>query len=145
MAEAFKITINDEKARTLFTGISKRAADATEANKIIALKMRQDVLNHFRDEKGSDGAWKDLKPATWKSKLEHGHTKKLQNTGTLRMRNMPEAGKDYALVFNDLSYASTHQLGSKNVPQRDFLWLSKSMLNNIVKLMANYIIRKGLS
>lgn len=139
------ITIDDKKAMDLFTGISERAKNPIEINKIIALKMREDVLNHFRDAKGSEGKWKDLKPATWKAKLKKGHNNILMNTGTLRMRNVPEAGKDYAMVWNDLSYAGIHQNGTKNVPQRDFLWLSSSMLNKILKLMANYIVRKGLS
>lgn len=143
--KSFTISVDDEKARALITGISQRAANPLEANKIIASKMREDVLDHFRSEKGQDGPWKSLKPKTIEWKSKHGYSRKLQNTGTLRGRNMPEAGNDYAKVWNDLSYAGVHQFGTDKVPQRSFLWLSKSMLGRITKLMANYIIRKGLT
>ena len=147
MSGQFVIKIDDKKALDMFTGISQRASNPIEANKIIADMMRKDVLNHFdRMAGGEDEQWVDLKPKTWEWKRKHGYRNILINTGELRKRNVAEAGKDFALVYNDMVYAKPMNNGdtSKNIPARPFMWLSKFSLDRIVRVMANYIVRKGL-
>lgn len=150
------IKVDNKKAINLFTAISKRAANPIEANKIIANFMRKDVLDHFKQESDENGRWKDLKPETWIKKIYGsnkslsgkgsggGHTKMLQNSGTLRNRNIPFSSRTAAGIYNDVSYAVYHQEGTKNIPQRKFLWLSDSALTKILNYMAKYIVRNNL-
>jgi phage gpG-like protein len=141
---SFTIKIDDKDAKTLFKGISERAANPIEANKIIANILRNDVLSHIATQDGDGKQWEDLKPKTWEWKRKHGYTNMLVNTGNLRRRNIPKAGKDYALVYNDLDYAVRQNNGDKNLPARPWMWLSDIGLKKITKLMANYIVRKGI-
>ena len=135
------ITIDDKKAVKQIQGMLDRVKNKQNALKAISNMMRDDVLDHFKQEKDPSGKWKDLKPATWKWKRSKGKTKMLQNTGALRRGNIPKSNKKEAMVINAVNYAATHEQGSKKVPQRRFLWLSKTSLERILKYMKNYIAR----
>ena len=103
--------------------------------------MQKDIFDHFKDEKGSTGGWKPLKPMTIKAKAKHGWSNPLQNTGRLRQSNYPSGGKDYAQILNDVGYAAPHQFGapSRNIPQREFLWTSPQALDKIGDMVLDYV------
>jgi len=141
MTNGFSVTlVNDDKVKKQLQELSRRAKRPEEAMKLVANAMRRDVLQHFDAERGENGSWKDLKPATWKWKQAHGYTRKLQNTGQLRRNNTLISGNDWAGVENTLSYARTQNYGSNKVPAREFFWLSKQAMQHIVGLVKNYIL-----
>ena len=135
------ITIDDKKAVKRIQGMLDRVKNKQNALKAISNMMRDDVLDHFKQEKDPSGKWKDLKPATWKWKRSKGKTKMLQNTGALRRGNIPKNTSKEAMVVNAIEYAIKHEKGTGVVPQRRFLWLSKTSLNRIMNYMASYITR----
>ena len=96
--------------------------------------MKKDVLQHFRDEKGDDNT-------KWKRSLrairEHGRT--LQNIGDLK-RSIQKTSDFFASVIGtNLGYAPSHNYGLKGMPERRFLWLSKSAGEKIRSLMIKHI------
>lgn len=141
-----QIYVESKTATDFFTMIAKRAANPIEATKLISTMMHRDVLRHFGAIEGPEGEqWKPLKENTWKYKIKHGYYNILQNTGMLRRRNIPHNTSKSAIVTNDMAYAGTHQYGNpeKNVPARPFLWLSSNALEEIIRYMAKYLVRKG--
>jgi phage gpG-like protein len=144
VSNSFTITVDDAKAVALLTGISQRAANPIEANKIIANMLRNDVKSHFDTQDGNGKQWKDLKPTTWKWKRANGYYNMLKNSGKLYTGNIPEATKDYARVYNAMNYAVKQNNGDDKTPARPWMWLSDKMLKRITTYMANYLVRKGL-
>lgn len=140
MAITFKMVGDKEFAKKI-KDIASRCVDMSSIMKIVANKMRQDILKHFDDEQGSDSAWTDLKPMTWKWKLEHGYTNMLVNSGNLRKANLPISGKSWAGVYNNMSYAYTQNNGQGKVPAREFMWLSDDRMDYITKLISGYVVK----
>lgn len=94
----------------------------------------RDVMDHFKEEQGSDGAW-----APWSEiykkhmqKIGRAGNKKLQFTGRLRNSFQPDNVKKVSkglLWFNNAQingfpYAAAHDEGGDRLPQREFMWLS---------------------
>jgi len=139
-----KVIVDDKKARDFLTAIAAKAAKPREAMKEVSILMQRNVFEHFDKSEGADGKkWADLKPATWEQKLKKGKTNILINSGNLRRGNMPKSTDTAAIVEQQFNYGAVHQYGTKNVPARPFLWLSKNALNGIVKYMAAYLVRRG--
>ena len=136
-----KVYVNDKRAKKLLSDIVGRAKNKGLALRIIASKMHKDVLKHFDDEKGEKGKWKPLAESTKAWKKKHGYSKMLQNTGQLRRHNLPYTRGNKAIVENSLDYAKKQNMGKGKIPARDFLWLSKIALKDIVKYMTNYLVR----
>lgn len=96
----------------------------------------RDIINHFKEESGPSGGWKELK------KPRSG--KILQLTGRLRGSILPDTGgteimgNNAVRMFSNVEYSRTHDLGdpSRNIPQREFMWLS----NKAQQAMADMII-----
>lgn len=132
--------VGDTKLKERLQNMAERANNPAYAMKLIANAMRRDVMDHFDQERGPRGQWKDLKTSTWKWKTEHGYRNMLQNTGMLRRRCVPESGSDYAAVVNDLKYAGAQNYGDTNLPAREFLWISANALKGIMQLLQGYIV-----
>lgn len=93
----------------------------------------QDVMRHFQKQEGPDGKWKPLKLATLKRRRQAGRGAKiLQDTGRLKNSISGIASSRGAEVGTNMVYARTHQKGRGNIPQRQFLWLSKEAGNRIL-------------
>ena len=109
----------------------------------------QDVVDHFKNEEGPTGKWSKRAKSTQDryARINAGlqnppagtaraafnpSNKLLQLTGTLRQSISPQQGKakkrskGMVELFTEVSYASAHEYGTKNIPQRSFMWLSKS-------------------
>lgn len=97
------------------------------------LIMFQDVMGHFRKQAGPDGKWRPLKLATLKRRRKAGRGAKiLQDTGRLKQSITAISSVEGAEVGTNIVYAATHQKGRGKIPQRQFLWLSKSAGNRIL-------------
>lgn len=124
-----------------FKDIQNRAKNPSTAMEICAAKGWRDVIGHFSATEGPDGKWDPLKPATILSR-KHGGTKPLQDTGLLRQSNRYRVLKAEAHVYNDAKYAGVHNYGyaKKNIPKRQFMWLSNKAKLAIIKTIKRYIV-----
>jgi len=119
--------------------IYDRAKNPTRAMQAVSNLMRRDVLKHFKDESDESGRWPDLKPATWKWKQAKGYSNMLQNTGDLRRNCLPDHTRNQAIVRNDLAYAGKQNSGKGSTPAREFMWLSKGVMEEIRYKMMSFI------
>ena len=136
------ITIDDkelqEKLKTIVTNLKNK----TPFHKKALIFMRQDVLKHFEEKKGSKSKWPEVskKYALIKSGQGKDPSNLLQFSGRLR-QSISELGKateDEASVGTNIIYGATHQFGRGNIPQREFLWLSSDAKDKIVELAKKY-------
>lgn len=118
----------------------------------------KDVIGHFGEERGSNGPWKRRsvatqfayaainsglrKPPSGYPRAAFNPTNKLlQLTGNLRksllVSNVREKGRGSIEFFANAIYSGTHDRGDskKNIPQREFMWLS----GTATERMANFI------
>lgn len=101
----------------------------------ISTMMFKDVMDHFGKEQGDKGAWVPLK---------YRKGKALQDTGRLRNSITPRNTKDEAVVGTNVIYAATHNYGRGAIPQRKFLWLSKNMTDEIMKIVGKFSIGESV-
>lgn len=125
----------DRQLKQLIKALKKPKAALQDA----AIMMQRDVLDHFRNEAGPHGRWKRSKRA----KAQNGLT--LQDRGILRLsithRSAARATDRDAIVGTNVRYAKTHNNGysGKNIPKRQFLWLSTSATSRIIKMFKSYV------
>lgn len=119
----------------------------------------KDIIDHFDKEEGEGGKkWKKRKASTQRAyKLRNKYNKKynptnklLQMTGALRQSilsgkktNVKNVGRSGILVFSRVKYGGVHNYGSnkKNIPKREFMWLSGKSTQQIVDYMVKEIIK----
>ena len=98
--------------------------------------MHQDIIKHFdQDKKGSTGS-------PWaKTKKAHKSGDTLIRTGTLRGSFFERYTETYAEVGTQVEYAAVHNFGyrKKNIPQREFLWISTMAENQITRVFAEIV------
>lgn len=119
----------------------------------------KDIIEHFDREEGEGGKkWKKRKSSTQraytrlnkKNKKYNPTNKLLQMTGTLRQSilsgkktNVQNVGRRGILVFSKVKYSGVHNYGStkKNIPKREFMWLSGKTVQNFADYMLKEIIK----
>lgn len=149
MAFSGEITFSADMQKML-DKIQARIGNLQPVMERAAAMLQGNVFKHFDEERGSSGKWKPLAASTKKWKAKHGWSKPLQNTGALRQRQVPSAGKDYAQVVNSAAsnkgyfYARPHEYGLGNVPKRDFMFTDKTEMDKIAEMIADYVVEVGL-
>lgn len=127
------------------SGVINRISNSGRAMDRVATVMVGDILQHFPRQQGPRGLWKPLSPATVKGRRKGGRVggtpKALLDTGRLRNSILPRSTRDSASVGTNVSYAAAHQEGTKNIPQRSFLWISKMATDKITKIIGNFIVK----
>ena len=117
---------------------AKSISNSSEPLDKIRFIAFRDIMKHFKDERGQKRRWKGLKKSTiarrrtGKNK-SRGH-KILQDSGRLRLSITHRRDGQSVKIGTNLIYAKTHDEGFKrrNIPQREFLWLSKPVKKKIV-------------
>lgn len=116
----------------------------------------QDIIQHFADESGPDGAWKpwsDVTRAIYEKKGWSGN-KLLQATGKLRQSLLPGQGKiadegsDAVRLFSNVEYSAIHNYGGPFMawgrpavmPKREFMWLSDDVQDKMLNTIAQMIL-----
>ena len=119
----------------------------------------KDIVDHFKDESGSNGPWPKRSPTTNKmyddissgrrspprgsSKASFNSSNKiLQLTGALRQslerksgnNAIRTKGKNTIEIFSSVQYSGKHDVGDpkKNLPERNFMWLSRSAMDKML-------------
>ena len=130
--------VKADKAIKRFRETLKRAENPKTVMDVLSVESWKHVIDHFSAEEGKKGRWKEWSPQY--AKYRKG-TKILQDTGTLRSSIRFRSIRDEAHVYTKQSYARVHQDGGKNMPKRDFLWMSKPMIKRLSKIFIHYISR----
>lgn len=113
---------------------------------IIGTEGFKNIAQHFEDEESPQGKWVSLKESTLLKRTKGksgGSPKILQDTGALRQSILPGTGRmkviggDAIQMLAGTIYSRVHDEGypRRNIPQREFMWLSDETL----QLMANYV------
>jgi phage virion morphogenesis protein len=127
-------------------------ANPGDVMKAISLRMRAMQVNHFRDQKDSQGtAWPALKPATIARRMKRavkgsGTFQILVSTGDLRNSINQSSGRDFAITGTNKVYAAVHEFGfsERNIPQRQFIFLNREEADELRKFLNNKLIEKPL-
>jgi phage gpG-like protein len=127
--------------------------------KLLSVVTLRDIDQHFKDESGPQGKWKEwsesyrqslikagrkVKGAKGNSKKKGGFAKILQMSG--RMRNSLTPGKQVheGVLWQAMTeYANRHDQGTNGMPQRQFMWLSQAAAYNLAQQMLNFVKSKG--
>ena len=103
----------------------------------IAAILKSETLRHFEAESDPTGKkWAPLSAATiearrkGKSKRGYG-VKILRDTGRLYGSIATNYGAGWAEVGTTIEYAAQHQFGTKRVPRRSFIGISKRISDRI--------------
>ncbi len=115
---------------------------------ILSTVVYRDIMEHFKDEEGSEGPWKPWSKVYQKhmEKVGRAGNKKLQYSGRLRMGVQPQNVRkapggfmwfDNAKTSKGFPYAEAHDEGGKQLPKRDFMWLSDKAMESL----SNQLIR----
>lgn len=140
--------------------LDKVAANVARAQAIMALSAQtyafQDIIQHFSDESGPEGAWKgwaDSTRAIYNAK-GWGGNKILQATGKLRQSLLPgqgrveDEGSDAIRLFSNVEYSAIHNYGGPfmawgkpaMMPKRTFMWLSEDVQDKMVNMIAQLML-----
>lgn len=134
-----QVTFDTQEWDSLFRSIEKNATDPKPVLRL-AFDTRgfRDVITHFQQETGPDGAWKRSKRA----ELQSGQT--LQDTGRLRggflPGNIQNHGKNGVVFYNNVPYAVYHDEGRGN-HKREFMWLSGEAQEDMLNIILDQIVK----
>lgn len=161
--------IDDREIRAFLKRIGNRI-NTKALSRISTNFVFRDVMDHFKNEQGPDGAWKKwsdsyiaqlngevfffrrngrLMVGSPGKKSRHAGGKKLQDTGRLRQSFTTanyRVNQNQIIWFNQAKtkngfpYAYAHDTGGPKLPQRRFMWLSKSAFNELTNSYLKYIM-----
>ena len=104
----------------------------------VSLLMYKDSLDHFAKQTSDTGAW---------TPIQYRKGRILQDTGALRNSLQASNTKDSAVVSagnSSVDYAGYHQYGTKNIPQRKFLWISQTLRDAITRMVGKFSIGESV-
>lgn len=158
MAEV-KIEFDDRKARRFFNQIDKNMEKAEDGDRMfvsaLAARIFRDIDQHFKDEMGPEGKWKDWSPSYEEhmEKIGRSGNKILQFSGDLRKATKPGKWRRHPKGiewFNDAKtkdgfpYAFAHDNDTQSrsqLPRRSFMWISEGAFEDVSKIAAAFITR----
>jgi len=154
MADNVQAIFEGKDAEEFLKGIKKRFGSAAQGSRemggIISATVFQDIIRHFNNQEGPDGAW-----TAWSDVYEE-HMQRigksgnriLQDTGRLRQGVKPgnyRAVSGGVLFFNEAKtktgfpYAGAHDVGGPKLPQRKFMWLSNAAMESISQQVLRWV------
>jgi phage virion morphogenesis protein len=123
-----------------------RTDDPSMMYRVISSRIWKEQMRHFDMESGPDGKWEPLSDSTLARKRAgrgSGSPKILQDTGRMKNSIMPSSDKNGAYVStgSNVKYAPYHQEGTKNIPQREYMWLSDEFIDDMSKIYLDGLIK----
>lgn len=145
MAVQLDAELDDEELKRYLRNVLQSVRYPFKNKKIVEtinVLVFKDIINHFATEKGPNGPWQEwsLGYRKYREKIGKGGGKILALTG--RMRNatvLGSRGQDYLKWINKTPYAAKHDLGLEGMPQRQFMWLSPQITEEIAVALLNMI------
>lgn len=135
-----------KKISTKWSEIQKRK----EFGGIIYSVVYEDIMDHFEKETGPNGSWASWSDSYEKHLVKIGRrgNKKLQFSGRLRQTITPTSWRprtEGILFYNNAKtkggypYARGHDEGDEKLPQRNFMWLSRSGVSKLVEITLKWL------
>lgn len=153
---ANEVVFKDEKVQRFLSELSKRHKQVTKGDnqyiKLTSAIVFKDVMDHFAKQAGPSGPWRKWSAvyADHMAKAGKGGNKILQDTGRLRQSFAPTkvrntskgiAWFNAAKTRDGFPYASAHQEGGPQLPQRKFMWLSDKGMDDIADQTLKFLTR----
>lgn len=145
-----RVNLDRSKVDSVLKALDKAFADFSPLLKEIAkiqLKSADDTFKTRGVELGK--AWAPLKTRTVREKMRIGkNIDILQRSGTMRRSfRLSKLTKNEINIENAIKYFKYHQLGTKNIPQRQMLGHSPAMMKRHKIAFVDYLlktIQKGM-
>lgn len=157
----------DEQIQNFLKNMTKKLKNVEDGDKkyaaLLSVHVFADIMNHFRQQEGSEGQWKEWSPSykDYMEKIGKSGNNLLQWTGRLRQnfgKTSDEAAKKSLRIssrsftwFNnakvgrkDFPYAAAHDNGGSKLPKRDFMWLSDEAAEKMAKDTLAFILDEGV-
>lgn len=149
------VLLDDREWRRFLRGMRDKLRDPFALLKLGAMTYGfQDIIDHFRQEQGSEGSWAKRKPSTQRSYARMGKydrryspsNRLLQLTGKLRGSLLPtkggikRQGRYGALMFSSSPVGIFHQKGTRKMVKRDFMWLNDPAQQRMVDLILSRVV-----
>lgn len=159
MADIAYTEFRDEEVQKFINGVLKNTDDIKQHKKkyigLLSAIVYSDINTHFKEQKGSEGSWKDWSTSYTKhmEKIGRSGNMILQFNGKLRNNFKPTDVKSSSkgiMWFNDAKtkkgfpYAAAHDKGGPKLPKRDFMWLSDSSMEKISVQTLQFMIDEGI-
>ena len=160
-----EVIFEDKAIQDFFKNITKKLKNVENGEKkysaILSVHVFADIIDHFRKEQGSEGAWKPWSPNYKKYAESMGRKKMLQWSGNLR-NNFGKTAQEFndtrlrttkntftwfnnAKVGKDeFPYAAAHDAGGPILPKRDFMWLSDKAAEKMASDTLNFILDENI-
>lgn len=167
---------DDQEVNEFLQGMSSRLKYVENGEKkytgLLSAIVYGDIMDHFEQQKGSDGPWhkwsKDYakqRMGSYEKKLAKFERSKsakkrmpkvpkiLQFDGRMRQNFKPTDVKSTSagpMWFNDahtksgFPYAFAHNEGGSILPKRDFMWLSDGAMNEIAEQTLQFMLDEGI-
>lgn len=149
MVATTEVVINDKEVQRALKRAIRKIKNPTALFQTIEGSMFRDVMDHFRKEVGPNRKkWKGLKLETLIARAKKRKVPSagiLKDTGRLRNSIRGKSGRRFAEVGTNLVYAATHDFGdpSRNIPKREFMYLSEKAVRLIVDKIIPDAIEKA--
>ena len=152
---AFRAELDDREWRNFINGMLKRAENKNQLLKgAYNIFGFQDIIDHFENEEGPDGKWRQRSsntdrtydliktgrrkpPGGFRRGSFTSSNKILQLTGNMRKsilsKTVKRKSSNSVKVVSNVEYSGKHDEGdkSKNLPQRQFMWLSDGAMEKM--------------
>lgn len=141
MAKDFNITVDDKEVKAALKRLENRLGNMQPIYNDISVLMIEDIQTHFKKEKGETSSWAPLKPKTLERKLSKGISpRKLVGLNRkLEQSFIKSANKKAAITSNPVDYGIFHNLGTKHLPKREFMFLTKKSIKDILTVISDEI------
>jgi hypothetical protein len=159
MAESFIAEFDDQEVKSFLRSMDKNLKNIKDGQRkytgLLSAIVYQDIMEHFENEAGSNGPWKQWSKFHRERMQEigKGGNKILQDSGRLRNNFKPtnvKKTKEGFLWFNDAKtkkgfpYAAAHDVGGPKLPKRDFMWLSEKAMGRIEIETLQFMLDEGV-
>lgn len=136
------ITIQSQETQAALDELTRRCQNMQPVFNEIGLKLHQNIVECFQEEKSPDGInWAALSPQTIK-KRRGGGANILRDTGAMFESLGHNATNNYAEVTIGQDYAPWHQFGTENMPARSFFpneILPQNWETEILEIINNHL------
>ena len=140
-----KMTGNDKLSNAI-KRLKMKANDSSRIMRLIAIRMKRFQADHFEKEVDSSGKkWMPLSEETLKKRKGGGGGAKILQDNRILFNSITHfSDKYFAGVGTNMEYAPPHQYGYKNIPQREFLYLTDKENQVLIRMLKDDLILSAL-
>lgn len=152
MAEiSFEAIFESKQMEEYLSKLQKKIKETKGGSSALQKRMSpivfSDIIKHFENKEGPDGAWEPWGEARQKQYDREGKGELLRYNGTLMNSLQPGSGKTQANAefmrwYTPVEYSNVHNEGTDKVPKREFMWISDDALELTAKATLDWILEE---